>query len=53
MKAAIARGELSPERLRLYRDLEAENTRNYAKKKEIAKWAKARKKMKGYGGKDE
>ncbi|MBO4677123.1 MAG: ribosome small subunit-dependent GTPase A, partial [Oscillospiraceae bacterium] len=53
VKAAIARGELSPERLRLYRDLEAENTRNYAKKKEIAKWAKARKKMKGYGGKDE
>ncbi len=53
VKAAVARGELSPERLRLYRDLGAENTRNYAKKKEIAKWAKARKKVKGYGGQDE
>ena len=52
VKAAIARGELSRERLALYQSLGAENARNYAKKKEIAKWAKARKKMKEYGGND-
>ena len=44
VKAAIARGELSGERLALYRSLGAENARNYAKKKEISKLAKARKK---------
>ena len=53
VKAAIARGELTEERLRLYRSLGAENARNYAKKKEIAKWAKARKKAGKYGGFDE
>ena len=41
IKAAIERGELSPERYMLYKNLGAENTRNYAKKKEIFKWQKA------------
>ena len=52
VKAAIARGELARERLTLYQSLGTENARNYAKKKEIAKWAKARKKRKEYGGND-
>ncbi len=44
IKAAIESGELSEERLILYKNLGRENTRNYAKKKEISKWAKAYKK---------
>ncbi len=46
VKQAIAAGVLSRERLMLYQSLNAENTRNYAKKKEISKWAKAYKKNK-------
>ena len=46
VKAAIEDGELSIERYTLYKSLSAENTRNYAKKKEISKWAKAALKMK-------
>ena len=46
IKAAIESGELSIERYTLYKSLSAENVRNYAKKKEISKWAKAAKKMK-------
>ena len=46
IKAAIENGELSMERYILYKSLSAENTRNYARKKEISKWAKATKKMK-------
>lgn len=38
IKAAIESGELSMERYMLYKNLGAENTRNYAKKKEISKW---------------
>ncbi len=45
IKAAIESGELSAERYELYKNLGKENTRNYAKKKEISKWAKAYKKM--------
>ncbi len=44
IKAAIASGELSAERYALYKNLGKENTRNYAMKKEISKWAKAYKK---------
>ncbi len=44
IKAAIASGELSAERYELYKNLGKENTRNYAMKKEISKWAKAYKK---------
>ncbi len=44
IKAAIAEGTLSEERLMLYRNLSAENHRNYALKKQISKWSKARKK---------
>lgn len=44
VKAAIKRGELSPERYELYRSLGAENIRNYARKKEISRWARAYKK---------
>ena len=44
VKAAIERGELSRERYELYKNLGAENTRNYAKMKEISKWAKEYKK---------
>jgi ribosome biogenesis GTPase len=44
IKAAIESGELSIERYTLFKSLSAENTRNYAKKKEISKWAKAYKK---------
>ena len=46
VKAAIESGELSMERYVLYKSLSAENTYNYAKKKEISKWAKAAKKFK-------
>ncbi|MCR4589139.1 MAG: ribosome small subunit-dependent GTPase A [Lachnospiraceae bacterium] len=49
IKAAIEKGELSMERLRLYQNLSKENTRNYAKKKEISKWAKSYKKEKHKG----
>ena len=38
IKAAIESGELSMERYILFKNLGAENTRNYAKKKEISKW---------------
>ncbi len=44
VKAAIESGKLSIERYELYKNLDAENTRNYALKKEISKWAKAYKK---------
>ena len=44
MKAAIARGELKKERLRLYQKLGKENADNRAKKKEISRLAKAYKK---------
>ena len=44
IKAAIESGELSPERYELYVNLGKENTKNYAMKKEISKWAKAYKK---------
>ena len=47
VKAAIEAGELSRERLMLYKNLGAENSRNYAKKKQIAKWVKARNKWLG------
>ena len=47
IKAAIESGELSVERYELYKNLGAENTRNYAMKKEISKWAKEMKKFKG------
>ncbi|MBO4898896.1 MAG: ribosome small subunit-dependent GTPase A [Lachnospiraceae bacterium] len=46
IKAAIESGELSEERYMLYKSLSTENQRNYAKKKEISKWAKAAKKFK-------
>ncbi len=46
VKAAIESGELSEERYMLYKSLTTENMRNYAKKKEISKWAKAAKKFK-------
>ncbi|SDI54102.1 ribosome biogenesis GTPase [Pseudobutyrivibrio sp. 49] len=49
VKAAIESGELSLERFQLYQNLGQENTRNYAKKKEISKWAKAYKKSKSTG----
>ncbi len=44
VKAAIESGELTRERLMLYKNLGAENIKNHAKKKEISKWAKAYKK---------
>lgn len=44
IKAAIKSGELSKERYELFKNLGKENTKNYAKKKEISKWAKAMKK---------
>lgn len=50
IKTAIANGELLPERYELYRNLGTENTKNYAKKKEISKWAKAYKKNNKRGG---
>ena len=46
VKAAIESGDLSVDRYILYKSLSSENTRNYAKKKEISKWAKAAKKIK-------
>ena len=46
IKAAIESGELSAERYELYINLGRENTKNYAMKKEISKWAKAYKKIK-------
>ena len=54
VKAAVARGELTRERLALYRSLGAENTRNHARKKEISRLAKARKKLdkRSGGGED-
>ncbi len=45
IKAAIESGELSAKRYELYINLGRENTNNYAKKKEISKWAKAYKKI--------
>ncbi|MCR5281758.1 MAG: ribosome small subunit-dependent GTPase A [Lachnospiraceae bacterium] len=44
IKAAIESGELSAKRYELYQNLGRENTKNYALKKEISKWAKAYKK---------
>ncbi len=44
IKAAIESGELSIERFNLFKNLGAENTRNYANKKQISKWAKEYKK---------
>ena len=44
VKAAIAEGTLSKERLALYRNLGTENARNHAKKKAIAKQLQAYKK---------
>lgn len=44
VKAAIESGELSAKRYALYKNLGRENTKNYAMKKEISKWAKAYKK---------
>ena len=46
VKAALESGELLAERWELYQSLTAENTRNYAKKKQISKWNKERKKIK-------
>ena len=46
IRAAIENGELSEERYELYKSLGAENTRNYAKKKAIAKWARQAQKFK-------
>lgn len=48
VKAAIENGQLSLERYELYKNLGKENRNNYAKKKEISKWAKAYKKNKGF-----
>ncbi len=44
VRAAIESGELSEQRYALYKNLHAENTKNYAKKKQISKWHKAYKK---------
>lgn len=44
IKAALADGRLTEERLALYRSFNAENTKNYAKKKMISQWHKAYKK---------
>ena len=46
VKAAIEAGDLSLERYMLFKSLSAENTRNYAKKKEISKKLKAFRKTK-------
>ena len=52
IKAALADGRLTQERLDLYRSLTAENTKNYAKKKMISQWHKAYKKNSElFGGK--
>ncbi|SEA87818.1 ribosome biogenesis GTPase [Pseudobutyrivibrio sp. ACV-2] len=40
IKAAIESGELSAERFNLFKSLSEENSRNYSKKKQIAKWVK-------------
>lgn len=53
VKAAVASGELSAERLRLYRELGSEKPNNYAKMKEISKRAKAYKKQKSSDYSDE
>jgi putative ribosome biogenesis GTPase RsgA len=45
IKNALQSGELSEERWELYKSLSAENTRKYAKKKQISKWIKQRKKQ--------
>ena len=45
IRAAIDRGELSEERYMLYKNLGAENTRNYAMKKQVSRWAKEYKKF--------
>ena len=45
IKAALGSGELSKERWILYKSLGEENQKNYAKKKEISKWAKVYKKQ--------
>ena len=54
IKTAIANGKLLLERYELYRNLGTENAKNYAKKKEISKWAKAYNKNnkggRGYNG---
>ena len=44
VRAAIESGILSEERFRLFKALKQEDTRNYAKKKEISKWSKEYKK---------
>ena len=49
IKAAIKSGGLSAERYALYKNLGAENVRNYAKKKEISKWRNAVKKSRKNG----
>ena len=52
IKAALADGRLSEQRLELFRSFNAENTRNYAKKKMISQWHKAYKKNSElFGGK--
>ena len=53
IKAAIASGELSMERWTLYKSLGAENTRNYAKKKQISKQVKAYQKEKKRFGRND
>lgn len=50
VKRAIEDGSLTEERLRLYQNLGNENQNNYAKKKEISKWAKQYKKGGKHGG---
>ncbi len=45
IKAAIESGELSAERFNLFKSLSEENSRNYSKKKQIAKWVKNAKKL--------
>ncbi|MBR6307885.1 MAG: ribosome small subunit-dependent GTPase A [Lachnospiraceae bacterium] len=47
IKAALRDGRLDPKRLELYRNFNAENTKNYAKKKEISKWVYQRRRAKG------
>ena len=48
VKAALASGELSRERYELYKSLGAENTRNYALKKQVSRWRKEIKENKSY-----
>ena len=47
IKAALNDGRLDPKRLELYRNFNAENTKNYAKKKEISKYVYQRRRAKG------